>query len=488
VPVDSQSAAGVREGEILAGKYRVDRVLGVGGMGAVVAARHLELDHKVAIKFLLPALLANQESVARFAREARAAVKITSEHVVRVLDVGSLDNGAPYMVMEFLEGDDLSGWLRTRGRLPIEQATEFLLQACVAIADAHSLGIVHRDLKPANLFCVRRNDGQLVIKVLDFGISKVTGGTHPSDSGMSVTRTSAIMGSPLYMSPEQVQSSKDVDSRTDLWALGIILFELLTGGVPFPGETFGEIAVKIAARAPLSLRGYRPDVPVGLENVMLRCLEKERDRRYANVAELAWALLPFAPERARSYVERIHGVVGSSSRGAAATSLPRIDGTLPAPGTMPPVGRTTAGVAPRRNRPALIAGAIGAVVVVVAVSGIALVAARSPTSVAPQAAGAATEHVDPPAPVKMPEPFVAPAPEPAPSPAVAVVVPQASPVPDPTAAPIATTVPPKPKHPGASMHPAGGKETPAAPVAPPPHAPPPVADPVDPLKSLQLQQ
>src|SRR5580704_3980153 len=291
-----QSAAGVREGTILAGKYRVDKVLGVGGMGAVVAARHLELDHKVAIKFLLPALLENHESVARFAREARAAVKITSEHVVRVLDVGSLENGAPYMVMEFLEGDDLSGWLRARGPLPIEQAVEFVLQACVALADAHSMGIVHRDLKPANLFCVRRNDGQLVIKVLDFGISKVTGGTHPSDSGMSVTRTSAIMGSPLYMSPEQVQSSKDVDTRTDLWALGIILFELLTGGVPFPGETFGEIAVKIAARAPLSLRAYRPDAPVALENAMLRCLEKERDRRYANVAELAWALLPFAPE------------------------------------------------------------------------------------------------------------------------------------------------------------------------------------------------
>jgi serine/threonine protein kinase len=487
--VDSQSAAGVREGTILAGKYRVDKVLGVGGMGAVVAARHLELDHKVAIKFLLPALLENHESVARFAREARAAVKITSEHVVRVLDVGSLENGAPYMVMEFLEGDDLSGWLRARGPLPIEQAVEFVLQACVALADAHSMGIVHRDLKPANLFCVRRNDGQLVIKVLDFGISKVTGGTHPSDSGMSVTRTSAIMGSPLYMSPEQVQSSKDVDTRTDLWALGIILFELLTGGVPFPGETFGEIAVKIAARAPLSLRAYRPDAPVALENAMLRCLEKERDRRYANVAELAWALLPFAPERARSYVERIHGVIGSSSPGVPATSMPRIDGTLAAPGTMPPVGRTTGGVAPRRNRPALIAGAIGAVVVVGVALGIARMVARPTTGVAPQAAGATTGHVDPPSPVKTPEPPVAPAPEPASSPAVAAVAPETSTVPVPTSAPIATTAPSKPKHAGAATHPGGGKDVPAAPIAPPPHAPPPAAaDPVDPLKNLQLQQ
>jgi serine/threonine protein kinase len=188
----SNSAAGVREGDVLAGKYRVERVLGVGGMGVVVAAHHLQLNSKVALKFLLPDALHDSEAVARFAREAQAAVKIQSEHVARVTDVGTLPNGAPYMVMEYLEGEDLAAWIARRGPLPVEQAVEFVLHACVAVADAHALGIVHRDLKPANLFCVRRSDGQLSIKVLDFGISKMTGSSG-SPMG-SVTRTSALMG------------------------------------------------------------------------------------------------------------------------------------------------------------------------------------------------------------------------------------------------------------------------------------------------------
>jgi serine/threonine-protein kinase len=320
---DPQEAAGVREGQILAGKYRVEEVLGVGGMGVVVAARHIELDSKVALKFLLPALLSNREAVGRFAREARAAVKFQSEHVARVLDVGTLDSGAPYMVMEFLEGSDLSAWIRERGPLPIEQAVEFVLQACIAVADAHGIGIVHRDLKPANLFCVRRTDGQLSVKVLDFGISKLTDPSRSSEPpGMSATKTSAIVGSPLYMSPEQVQSAKDVDARTDIWALGVILFELLTGTIPFQGEAFGEIAVKIATQTPALLRSYRPDAPIDLEAVITKCLEKDRNRRYPNVAELALALFPFAPKRARATVERITGIIQASGLSASALAVP----------------------------------------------------------------------------------------------------------------------------------------------------------------------
>src|SRR5580692_1408544 len=200
---------GVGPGEVLAGKYRVERVLGVGGMGIVVAAHHLQLDEKVALKFLLPQAMQSAEATNRFVREARAAVKIKNEHVARVSDVGTLENGSPYMVMEYLEGGDLAAWLEQRGALPVEQAVEFVLQACVAVADAHALGIVHRDLKPANLFCVRRSDGQLSIKVLDFGISKLSDNMNDS-SGVpvaSMTRTSAVMGSPLYMSPEQMQRS-----------------------------------------------------------------------------------------------------------------------------------------------------------------------------------------------------------------------------------------------------------------------------------------
>ena len=299
-------AAGVRAGDVLAGKYRVDRVLGVGGMGVVVAARHLSLDERVAIKFLLPEAVGTPEAVARFVREARAAVRIKSEHVARVIDVGKLDSGAPYMVMEYLDGSDLAAWVAQRGKMAIEQAVEFLLQACEAIAEAHALGIVHRDLKPANLFVIRRPDGGLSIKVLDFGISKIT---TPGSPEMAMTRTSTIIGSPLYMSPEQMQSSRNVDARADVWSLGVILFELVTGRVPFEGEVLTELIAKILSTPPSPVRGFAPEVPPALEQVILRCLEKDRERRYATVGEFAAALAPFGPPRVAQSLERIHGVL-----------------------------------------------------------------------------------------------------------------------------------------------------------------------------------
>jgi eukaryotic-like serine/threonine-protein kinase len=318
---DLENSAGVRPGEVLAGKYRVERVLGVGGMGVVVAATHLQLEERVAIKFLLPEMLRNPEVVGRFAREARAAVKIKNEHVARVSDVGTLDGGAPYMVMEFLEGEDLAAWLQQRGPLPIEQAIDFVLQACVAVADAHGLGIVHRDLKPANLFCIRRSDGQFVIKVLDFGISKVAelGGSRP---GMEATKTTAIMGSPLYMSPEQMRSAKDVDAQTDIWALGIVLYELLTGTPPFVGDSFAEVAIGVATGSFAPVRSFRPDAPPGLEAVILKSLEKEKGRRYGNVAELALALADFGPKRSRHSIERIVGIIQASGLSKSALVLP----------------------------------------------------------------------------------------------------------------------------------------------------------------------
>jgi len=308
---EPQDAAIVREGEILAGKYRVERVLGVGGMGVVVAAHHMQLDEKVAIKFLRPALLRDPELVGRFAREARAAVKIKSEHVARVLDVGTLESGAPYMVMEYLAGRDLAAWLQRHGRLPIGQAVDFVLQACVAVADAHRLGIVHRDLKPANLFCVRRSDGQLIIKLLDFGISKRTelGGAK---QGALATKTGDLMGSPLYMSPEQTRSAKDVDAQTDIWALGVILYELLTGSRPFVGQSFQEIAIRIVTGSFLPLRKLRPEAPAGLEAVILRCLEKDARKRYENVADLAVALVHFGSKRSRGSIERTLGIIHSA--------------------------------------------------------------------------------------------------------------------------------------------------------------------------------
>jgi hypothetical protein len=365
-----EDAAGVREGDILAGKYRIEKVLGIGGMGVVVAARHLQLETRVAIKFLLPTMLASKEAVGRFAREARAAVKITGEHVARVLDVGTLDTGAPFMVMEFLEGSDLSNWLQQRGALPIDQAVEFLLYACVAVAEAHSLGIVHRDLKPANLFCIRRADGKASIKVLDFGISKVTEPTA-SAGGMSMTKTNAMMGSPLYMSPEQMRLPKEADAQTDIWALGVILYELLTGRVPFGGETVAEVVLQVATEPPSSLRGLRPDVPPGLEAVVLRCLEKAKQARYRNTAELALALAEYAPSRAKASVDRICGILqvpAPASNAPPGLQPPLLEEPTVAAGTMTAVGRTTAGIGGGRKKRVAALGILLGVMGVVALS------------------------------------------------------------------------------------------------------------------------
>jgi len=381
--------AGVREGDIIAGKYRIDRVLGAGAMGVVVAAHHLKLEEHVAIKFLQPEALANAEAVLRFDREARAAVRIKSEHVARVFDVGTLENGAPYMVMEYLEGGDLAAWLQQRGTLPIEQAVEFILQALEAIAEAHGLGIVHRDLKPANLFVVRRADGLYAIKVLDFGISKlsISGrtslavgeiGRFPLDAaevggalgrrgdGMSMTKTAAAMGSPFYMSPEQIQSARDVDARTDIWAIGIILWELLTGKVPFGGATMPELCMRIIAAPLPPLRDRWPDAPVDIEPIIVRCLEKDRRKRFANVAELAVALGEFGPKRARSSVDRIVRVVSASGMSVSALDLaPSSDRTRgPEAGeTIAPLGRTASGIKGGKARAGMVA-AVGVLTLV----------------------------------------------------------------------------------------------------------------------------
>jgi eukaryotic-like serine/threonine-protein kinase len=341
----------VREGDVLAGKYRVERVLGSGGMGIVVAARHLRLDERVAIKFLHPDALPNAEAVARFEREARAAAKIKSEHVARVSDVGTLDNGCPYMIMEYLEGEDLAQWVQQRGPLAIEQAVEFILQACEAMAEAHSLGIVHRDLKPANLFCIRRTDGLLSIKVLDFGISKVTG----FGPGLDMTHADAVMGSPLYMSPEQMVSARSVDARTDIWSLGVILYELMSGKGPFRGENLPEVCMSIASQRTPPLRATRPETPANLDAVIAKCLQKDRKNRYSNVAELAVALLPFAPKRARVLVDRVSRVIESAGLSESALALPPSSNpstSPPSAATMGSWGRT--GSRGRRQRAGLL--------------------------------------------------------------------------------------------------------------------------------------
>jgi hypothetical protein len=364
----------VQAGMILAGKYQVERVLGQGGMGCVVSAIHLQLQQRVAIKFLLPEALRIHEAVERFLREARAAVRLRSEHVGRVIDVGQFDDGAPYMVMEFLEGMDLSQYLHRQGVLPIAHAVDFVMQGCEAIAEAHSIGIVHRDLKPANLFLTRGPDGSPLVKVLDFGISKASQG----DASFNLTRTTAVMGSPGYMSPEQLRSAKDCDARTDVWALGVILFELTTGRTPFGGDSITELALKVAMdpTPPMNL-----PAATGFELVVRKCLGKDVSERFQNVAELAAALVPYGSAHAMETAMRIARVLqvspSSLSFGQPQTMVMASGPLTPVPGVggAPTTLQGAAGtygpmdVPKKKSRTGVIAGvAIG----VIAAGGIAI--------------------------------------------------------------------------------------------------------------------
>ncbi len=283
-----------RAGERIDDKYEVETMLGEGAMGIVFLARHLKLGERVAIKVLKPEVVrASPTLVQRFLREARNAIAIQSAHVVRVMDVGTLSGGAPFMVMEYLEGTDLQTLLQQQGALPVTDACAYVLQACDALAEAHARGIVHRDLKPANLFLTRRFDGKPFIKVLDFGISKSMA-RDAVDHEASLTQTAAILGSPAYMSPEQVRNAKTVDGRADIWSLGIILYKLLVARSPFEGGTFSSLCAAIVADDPPKLRDTRPEIPAELEAITLRCLEKKPEARFSRVEDLAAALAPFA--------------------------------------------------------------------------------------------------------------------------------------------------------------------------------------------------
>jgi serine/threonine-protein kinase len=322
--------APVEVGQVLAGKYRVERMLGAGGMGVVVAATHLELGQRVAMKFLLAEGMGSPEIAARFMREARAAARIRGEHVARVIDVGRLESGSPYIVMEYLEGLDLEQLVKKQV-VSIEEAVDYLIQACDAMAEAHRLGIIHRDLKPANLFLAHGVDGQGVVKVLDFGISK----SSLDAAAGSLTSTSALVGSPLYMSPEQMRSSRNVDHRTDIWSLGAVLFELLARRPPYEGETVGELMARVLTDPLPSIRSFRADIPVGLEAVIARCLEKNPDARFANVAELSQALTPFAPQHSVMAVERVHRILGSVRPPPTSSAPPPSISSLPPPSAVP---------------------------------------------------------------------------------------------------------------------------------------------------------
>jgi serine/threonine-protein kinase len=307
----------VRPGDVVAGKYRVERTLGAGGMGVVVAATQLELDRSVALKFLLPRVLERRDLVARFAREARVAAKLQSEHVARVLDVGALDEDTPFIVMEYLDGEDLARLLTARGPLSCKQAVGYVLEAAEAVAEAHALGIVHRDLKPANLFLAKRTSGPPLIKVLDFGLSKFS----ELASQENVTSVNGIFGTPAYMSPEQLWSSRTADARSDIWSLGVVLYELLTAQCPFPHERMPELIAAILHAPAQPIDEWRDDVPPELAAIVLQCMEKDPGQRFANVALLAEALVPFGPPSSERSAERIALMLGSARADEAPTEL-----------------------------------------------------------------------------------------------------------------------------------------------------------------------
>lgn len=297
-------------GTVIGRKYRIDQVIAEGGMGIVYKGWHLVLQHPIAIKVVRPEFAHHPEAASRFVNEARASAQLHSIHAAHVLDLGRIDHGPPVMVLEYLEGCDLRNLLATEGALSLSRAVDYVLQVCEAMAEAHAQGIVHRDLKPENLFLCRMPDGTEILKVIDFGISK-----RLEPKSRSYTRSQSF-GSPDYMAPEQMSAPDRVDARADLWSIGIVLFELLTNRVPFHGNTVHATCATVMCDEPVPLRSLRPDVPVSIEQIVLRCLKKDAEHRYPSVRELAQELAPFAsPEwsQADSRVRRILGEAGDAS-------------------------------------------------------------------------------------------------------------------------------------------------------------------------------
>jgi serine/threonine protein kinase len=295
---------GMVTGALLDGKYAIGRVMGSGAFGLVFEGKNLELDEKVAIKALRPEIAVDNAMVGRFAREAKSAASIRSEYVCSVYDVGTSRDGVPYIVMEYLEGRDLGTILNDDGPFSPRTAVEYALQMCEALAVAHAKGIVHRDIKPENLMITERAGGMRILKVLDFGISKaaLTGSIFGGE--LPIVKTLNLIGTPLYMSPEQVRSSSGVDVRSDIWSVGMVLYEILAGTTAFEGASITEICASILEMKPTPIELHRNDLPAGLVDAIKKCLEKDVKDRYQNVAELALALMPFGPKRSRLNVER----------------------------------------------------------------------------------------------------------------------------------------------------------------------------------------
>jgi serine/threonine protein kinase len=418
----TEPTAAFANGSIVADKYLIEKTLAEGGVGIVASAMHVTLQQRVAIKYLKPKAIESPSLVERFVREARLAAQIRSEHVVRVHDVGILPSGAPFMVMEHLVGQDL-GLVVAKGPSPTAVAVDYILQACDALAEAHGLQIVHRDIKPANLFLAERPSNTPILKIIDFGISKAIPQRSKTASWGRQTEDGDRFGTPLYMSPEQLRSTSNVDARADIWALGVVLHELLTGELPFEGDDLPQLCASILIKPPVHLTAALRGAPVELETIILKCLEKDRLRRFRNVAELAQELVPFGPADASTRAARIMAVV----RSAGASIRP----PTPMPGTLkvqdvaaylPPVAPansanttvTSVGRAAQSWRPVALGAALAIVACLLAFAvailvrqpgdasaerraALSPVAAPAPVAAAPPTATAATAPPSPPA-------------------------------------------------------------------------------------------
>ena len=450
-------AVSTRVGRTAGGKYRLVRLLGSGGMGEVYEAQHSIVGRRFAIKFLHPDLAGNTEIVARFQREAQAAGSLENENIAAVVDAGSADDGAPYLVMEYLEGEDLAQLLVRTGPLPVPRAAYIMIQACRGLVAAHARNIVHRDLKPENLFICKRNDGSDLAKVLDFGIAKL----HTGGDGTGLTHTGATMGTPFYMSLEQARGAKEVDHRTDIYALGVILYEILSGAKPHPGESYNEILYHVISNEPAPLDSLRVGLPAGLATVVHKAMAREAEDRYASVVDLMEALIPFAGRAVTPLRTSLGATVPSPS------SIPKIPTPKePLPASPEPkeakkaVDRVSLG-----HRRFVLLGVVAVVGAVALGVVLWLALGRRPETQAP-----------PPVPVAAPAPappVSAPAPVPAPTPAPTVTLPSVEKAENPPARP--------PERPAGQRQPKRPAPVVAAPAEAKPAKPPlPAAQPPEP--------
>ncbi len=417
-------------GETIAGKYLLLRLLGRGGVGVVYEAEHLKLRQRVAIKVLAAEMIAHPVMVERFEREARAMAMLASPRVTRVSDVDVTADGIPFLVMEYLQGRDLQSELKERGALPTHEAVAFVREACAGMAVVHAAGVVHRDLKPANLFIV---DGPpRTLKIMDFGISKISG------DDVDVTMTSTSLGTPAYMSPEQVRSAKHIDVRSDVWSLGVILYRALAGRLPFQGSGSTGMAVAIATEEPTPIEEWRPDLPPGLVAIVRSTLQKDPNARFPSVQSLSDALAPYEQP----------------------SGAPQVVAPAASPGNDPSLASVAMRTSvPTAARPRALWAAVAAIGAVVLLGGGALLMMRKPdpepappvmaTPSQPIAKSAEPVKSGTPAPIEElePEPSAAP-----PTPSVS-----ASAKPAPTAKPLVPSKPLEPKkpEPSAAPKPAG---------------------------------